>query len=136
MKLQRLFRSCKNLNSKETWKKHQKKKMVFWSFIFEERTGFLPLKQAFLTLEIQKNSLWPKATLHILILERKGEGDQFTSRKWLPGVFPTAVHNSISTTQWCQAQKTPAALLLSRVFDLDSINTTLILVKNITLALD
>lgn len=34
----------------------------------------------------KKNSLWPKATWHALIFERKGEGEQFTGRKWLPGV--------------------------------------------------
>jgi len=70
MKLQRLFQSWKNLKSEETEKKKKsirRKKMVFWSFICKEKPGFVPLKQTFLTLQIQKNSLWPKATLHTLI---------------------------------------------------------------------
>lgn len=71
------------------WEKKKKttsrqKKLSFEVFICKERP--VPLKQTFLTLQIQKTSLWPEATLHIVIFERKGEGDKFTSRKWLPGV--------------------------------------------------
>lgn len=99
------FRAVKIWIQKRLEKSIRSKKNGLLKFYIWGKSWISVFKASLPDIRNPKNLMWPKATLHILILERKGEGDQFISRKWLPGVFPTAVHISISTIQQCQAQK-------------------------------
>lgn len=121
MKLQRLFQSWGNLKSEDIGGRGEEaldgEKIVFWSFVCKARSGFVPLKQAFLMLQIQKKPHCGQKP-HGMHLSLRGRGRENSSQAG--NGFQVSPYSSAQLDHYKPAVPglvVPAVLLLPRDLD-------------------